>query len=459
MIGVLERASILLKELVVNYEDTIKDSAADEYAGDIGRYPYLQIGNLVIQTTETSKIVLYNDQFLPKIEVFFKDPTLKLIDPLFPIDDEIISLFIKSSSEMLMPVRMDFKITEFNVVKGSSDMNYVLVGLLNVDYLYFQEYSSYSNSSYGLLREIAKKANLGFASNIDDTNDKMSWINPANTNLEFIQDIVNCSYKSDNSFMLSYVDFYYNLNYVDIETALNEDITDMTGIKYDANFTKVKEEDSVKLVLTDHPDKINSNLYIDKYNLINNTTKINLDIGYNKYITYYDKNENIEYEYVIESISSPSNDVVTKGRIGELSEVYKHSMDSSFLGNLDSDNVHSNYLYAKVQNEQNLDFLQKIRMKVSLGSANFNLYRFQKIEVRLYKLKELDSEEVLVNVDKDTIQKGATADWDERKLNQRLSGEWLITAINYTFNKIGGFVQDVTLVRRELGFNENDYKS
>ena len=57
MIKVLERPSITLKELVIDYEDTIENYPADEYANDIGRYPYLQIGQLVIQTTDTTKIV------------------------------------------------------------------------------------------------------------------------------------------------------------------------------------------------------------------------------------------------------------------------------------------------------------------------------------------------------------------------------------------------------------------
>ena len=46
---------------------------------------------------------------------------------------------------------------------------------------------------------------------------------------------------------------------------------------------------------------------------------------------------------------------------------------------------------------------------------------------------------------------------DDDKLNQRLSGDWLITSINYTFNKRGGFEQEVILVKRELNFNDEDF--
>jgi len=66
MIKVIERPSITVKSLTVDYQPTIENNTADEYAADMGRYPYLQIGNLVIQTNDTSKIVLYNDQFLQR---------------------------------------------------------------------------------------------------------------------------------------------------------------------------------------------------------------------------------------------------------------------------------------------------------------------------------------------------------------------------------------------------------
>ena len=457
MIKVLERPSITLQRMVIDYLEFNEDSLADEYALDIGRYPYIQIGNLVIQTDYTTKIVLHNDQFLPKIEIFFEEPTMKLIDGLFPLDDEIVSLFIQSSSESLMPVRMDFKITEFNVARLDSRINYVLVGLLNVDFLYYQDAYLYSDTSFNVLRKIAKKSNLGFATNIDDTDDFMSWINANDSNMEFIQDVVKYSYRSDDSFMLSYIDFYYNLNYVDIETELDEDISETKAIFFGSNFFKDKKDITTNLILTNHPNVINSNMYIAKYNIVNNSTAVNLDIGYRKYITYFDKTGNIRYEHIIDSLStSEENNAILKGRTGELSQIFKNSINYKYLGTIDTDNVHPNYLYAKVQNEQNLDFFQKVRMKITLKSMNFNLYRFQKVKIELYKLEELNMDEV-PNIEENTEGK-RSIDWDKNRLNQRLSGEWLITAINYTFNKHGGFLQEVTLARRELGFNEEDFK-
>lgn len=464
MIKVINRSSKVLKEIVIDYEPEAQDSKADEYADMIGKYPFLMIGNLNIQTTDTIIITLYNNQFLPRIEIQFKDPTYKLIDPLFPTDDDIISIFIRSSSEMLMPVRMDFKILETNVVKGegnNQELTFTVTGILDVNSLYYTPIKSYPNTSYQLLKKLASEFELGFASNINDTNDAMIWINPGETNLEFIQDVVNYSYISDKSFMYAYVDFYYNLNYVDMETALNEDITEQTGIFFSANIIKNQsEEPTMDLFLTDHQDKTLSNQFINKYNLTNSSTKVNLDIGYKSVISYYDKNNSIFYKLMFDTISTPGpkgENLILKGKVGEISELVEQSVDIINLGKIDTDNVHDNYPYARQQNLKNMASLQKVKIKVTLTMMNFNLYRFQKIELKFYKLSEISEEEVIEVVDESSINKRVGKDFDEKKLNKRLSGEWLITAINYTFNMVNGFSQEVILVKRELGFNDNDF--
>ena len=42
--------------------------------------------------------------------------------------------------------------------------------------------------------------------------------------VDFIEEIVESSYKSDNAFMASYIDYYYNFNFVDIEKELERKI-------------------------------------------------------------------------------------------------------------------------------------------------------------------------------------------------------------------------------------------
>ena len=151
MIRVLERPTIKLKNIEINIEPTNEDEKMEEHSRDIGRYPYVMIGNLNISPNDFVSFKLYNNKFLPKIELQFRDGSYKMIDPLFPIDNSKLSLFIRSNSETLMPVRMDFKITEFNPIKSkdgdNQDIVFSLVGILDVDYLYNTSFVSYKDSS------------------------------------------------------------------------------------------------------------------------------------------------------------------------------------------------------------------------------------------------------------------------------------------------------------------------
>lgn len=465
MIKVIERPSIKLKDIEFQLVDNVNNSMLDEYSKDIGRVPYIELGTASIESKSIISLDLYNDQFLPRINVKFKDTTGKMIDILFPLDNTIVKVFIQSDNDDLMPIRMDFKITQFHPNKSKedgSDIIFELDGILDVDVLYSSFFRSYDATSYEVLKSVAIESKLGFASNVDKTNDKMVWINPSLTYMEFIQEVVKFSFKSQETFLISYVDFYYNLNYVDIEKVLSEDINEQKAF-VGSKFTGVGEntKDITDLVLLNHPDKKDSNFFISTFDVLNRSTATNLEIGYMYYASYYDTNGNTIYDLILDSITttgSDGNNVIMKGGIGEVSELAKYSSDNVYHGKIDTDNVHQYFLYAYKNNERNLEFLQKVKLKITITSANFNLYRFQKVKVRLYKINDMVNEQdEMQNELSDASQ--ANIIQDEYKLNQRLSGEWLITSINYSYSKNGSFKQEVTLVKRELSFNVNDFDS
>jgi len=466
MIKVIERPSIKLKDIEFQLVDKVNDSNLKEYSKDIGRVPYVELGDASIESKSIISLSLYNDQFLPRLNIKFKDTTGKFMDILFPLDDTIIKIFIQSDNDDLMPIRMDFKITQFHPVKSKSgdnnDIIFELDGILNVDELYSSFFESFDETSYNVLKKIAIQSKLGFASNIDNTNDKMVWINPSLQYMEFIQQVIKFSFKSQETFLFAYVDFYYNLNYVDIESCLSEDIKEQKQFVGN-KFTQVgdNEKEITDLVLLNHPDKMDSNFYINSYDILNRSTATNLEIGYLYYASYYDINGNTIYDLMLDSISTPGidgNNVIMKGGIGEISELVKYSNDNIYHGKIDTDNAHKYFLYAYKNNERNLEFLQKVKMKINITSANFNLYRFQKVNVKLYKINDLANDE---NEFEGTPSNSGQADviQDEYKLNQRLSGDWLITSINYSYSKNGTFNQEVVLVKRELSFNQKDFDS
>ena len=65
--------------------------------------------------------------------------------------------------------------------------------------------------------------------------------------------------------------------------------------------------------------------------------------------------ENTQYTFQMDTISTPGakgKNVIMKGKIGEISEIAANSWDGDFLGIYDTENVHPNYLYAKIKNKQ-----------------------------------------------------------------------------------------------------------
>lgn len=474
MIKVIERPSIVLKEINFKFSDNNSSGKIKEVSNDIGRFPLVQIGGQIIEGTQINYLKLYNDQFLPRIKMRFGDSSGLLLDQLFPIDDSVVKTFIQSSNDNLNPIRMDFKITSFIPNKSTAgDNNNVIIdleGILNVNNLYNSPFKSYNSTSFNILKKLSLESQLGFASNIDDTNDKMVWINPADLNLTFIQEVVKSSFKSIDTFLFAYVDFYYNLNYIDIETALNEDIKEQkayVGNKFMFNETTAKDaiNQTEKLILNNHPEHINSNFYIDKYTVANTSTGVNLDIGYLYVSTYYDINGNTIYNLKLDTISTVGDDgknIIMKGGLGEVSELARTSCVNDYDGKIDTDNVHQYFLYANKSNERNLKYLQKVKMVININTANFNLYRFQKVKVRMYRINEFNKNtEVAEKYKTMSTNSTGTSDKtieDEDKMNQRLSGEWLITSINYNYGD-NKFDQEVTLVRRELTFNTDDYNA
>ena len=118
-------------------------------------------------------------------------------------------------------------------------------------------------------------------------------------------------------------------------------------------------------------------------------------------------------------------------------EYFKEHVTTTYVGKLDSSNMHSNYNYSIVQNKQNIEDIQKVGMKVYMPSPNFNLYRFQKINV-------------LISNKGETPTHGIS--------NDRLSGEWLIIDVSYA-QMDGKFKQMLTLVKRELGLSDDELKN
>jgi hypothetical protein len=411
-----------------------------DYVGDIGQKPIIYFNGIHLQENDIKKVKIHGFNFLPTIEMDFTDRTGTLDDKSYPLDNTLVSVFINSNSEVYKEIRMDFKVKNFDFLKkeGGSTI-FTLTGVLNCDYLYLQDNIALKNmSSYKAMEQIAKDSGLGYASNIDNTNDQMTWINPYLKGFEFIQNIAQRSYNGEDSFMWTYIDFYNNLNYVDVEKALEGDVKQ--DATHDQSYlVDKKERQASTIVLTNDKSNKDANTYFKVAQVLNRSTEMTLDNGYRKRVHMYDISGNWEEKagefliFDLDSINTPGseNDLIILKSSPTGEEFFQKNITHDYLGKLDKDNVHLDYLYAVSQNTHNISNLQKIALKIILPKPNYSLARYQKVQV--------------------SISNQGTGIASSH-INSRLSGEWLIIGVGFEGgNKNGGRLEQVvTLVRREL---------
>ena len=456
MIKIDPPAKIKTKEFTFNLKDK---AAANQFVESFNYVPFLYFSKLndnevppedgnTIDADHVVYVKLFNSMFLPEIEIRCYDKTGKFFNDLYPFDhNTLISIFVKSSSEKTMPIRMDFRLTEFHSSKSGSknfDIQFLMRGILDVDDLHYTRYEVRKGTSFKIIRDIALEMNLGWGTNISDSNDEMKWINPSETYLDFILDTTRRAYIDEKSFVWTFIDFQYNLNYINVETEVTQNIIDEQQTTANPALIKDDNEDTTKLYLTNNPAFQSENFFIEKFEIINQSYLINLEKAYRMKSTWYDKNENKTYRQFLLDLETEDKNQDPKKLVNLYdydSKIFNENInDDYYIGKVETDNVHKNYAVAKPINEFNIRNLEKMKMVIILKRINFSIKRFQNIRVEIYNINDMLS--------KDADTKKAA-----NNINRHLSGFWLVTGINYIYKREGGNEQEITLVRRDLSID------
>ena len=409
-----------------------------EIANNLGFYPFVWYNGIQIQYEDIRTFNLSSTELLPTVTVTFFDSTGLIDQAGFPLDDTRLKVFLNPRKVGFKPILIEFKIVNFTI---TANKTYVVDGVMSINRFFLKKYEAYSKqSSYAALLEFCKRAEIGFNSNIKDTDDSMNWINTGENGYDFVNSIIDHSYASDDGFMWGFVDFYYCFNYIDIETEFKKKIDTLDGLDGSGGMKsglKVNNAtDSQKLFLTNDKSMADSSNYFFNHTIMNNSTSVSLKKGYLNRVKFYDRNTLDFMVFDIDSITSEGDKTIIMKGSPQDEDYFKEHVTATLMGKLDSDNMHKNYHYAYVQNTQNIDDLTKIGIKLHLPNPNFNLHRFQKINV---------------------FVSNHTQKFAKDMINYRLSGDWLITDISFSFNS-GVFKQEVNLVKRELGLSPAEIK-
>lgn len=435
IIAQIDKPTIVIPPIKMD-QDKIGDQTA--YTAGLGYTPFIWYKAYSIEDRNIQNLKLYHDGIIPKIEFTFNDSKDIMKGINTPTDDSTIELFLNSTSKNLKSLHIVFKIEDFIQNKNNT---YTINGTINIPDLYVVNNNSYNDTSFGALRTICKELGIGFNSNISDTKDKMPWRNSHRKPFEFINEIISYSYISDESFMIGYIDYYYCFNYVDIEKEMSRDATNDMGINTSGISQHANNDESERLInlkLTNDKAQNASSNYITNVVKINNSTNKSLKDGYATINKSYDKLNKQFLEFKVDSTTSDGSDsIILKG--GENDDSYQNAnIKHKFTGKIDTDNVHQNYNYSVTQNSINLTNLNKIALNVTLPNPNWNLYKFQKINVQLINQTSTPANPSI--------------------LDARYSGYYIIADIEYLWNN-GKMSQKLRLVRKELGKTPDETKN
>ena len=191
--------------------------------------PTIIINGYNVQVDSLKLFTLSNKEFYPTCKIIFADNDALFTARHYPKDGDLIQINIRSQGDetTYKPIRIDFSVVDCQPAGGgggASPSKYLITGRMFVPKL-FTETVAYEEqvTSWDALLNIAESMQLGYASNVEQTEDVMNWTNPNDTTETWIQDIVANSYLSDEAFFTSYIDPYYYLTMVDVNKLFSQE--------------------------------------------------------------------------------------------------------------------------------------------------------------------------------------------------------------------------------------------
>jgi hypothetical protein len=392
----------------------------------------------------------------------------------YPKDGDIISIYIRSNVSVYKPIRMDFNVlsVDSNVSTDSqgNKLFFSIMGECRIPGFYTDVCKAYPNrTSRDALFAVSQDLDLGFATNDSSLNDTMTWICPYISYYNFIKEITKSSYKDDRSFYSTWVDVYYNLNFVNLNNQLEAtDINQAVKVQVasgrnQANDTRFvgAEIDPIEINLTVTNDPLFAGypFFINGYTLLSEAGNITNGAGYIQVIQLY--NENAEYQRsgaekeVVYSVQATTTEIIKENMVlqrGRASEKeYLKEIRTKWMGILDSGengSVHDNYLQARVQNPLNISDVTKFTLQVETISYFPGFYRGQAIPVIIYTT---DKGLRMDNTGKSTNQNSKNS--DGKIVDQFLSGQYILMGYTVSWSQEKGFYQILNLCKREWILN------
>ncbi len=423
-----------------------------KFAGTV--FPVISLNGATFEGSNILSCVIGMDDVIPHITFSMQDNSGLFTTATYPKDGDICMFYMRSKNKDFKPIRIDFKITD--VKSSKTDKNnadslrgtHRIEGIMHIPNFHNEEFESFSNMTcFDTMNTISSSLKLGFCSNVKVTDDEMTRIRSAQSYLSFIQDIARTAYRDDQSFFTAFIDQYYFLNLVELNSrfVINREIETSTIASVLAGDWQKNSPDlqskEFPLLLTNHPNATSTPLFLNSYVPFNDTGSVWMKNGYRNNVMYYDKDTKEKTQYYVETLNTDGggNMKILKGNDKESTMGFQRY---NYLGPQSKDNVHANYIHAAINNKINIEEIQKMGLDVEVNSFNPNLYRFQIIPVLIF-LPKYGSEHV------QQVEKYPKDDDYGLVYDSELSGYYVVSELKYVYTNNNNYAVRAKLLRRE----------
>lgn len=432
----------------------------------------VRINQYEVQQDRIRSLRIRSTGFYPTLRIVFDDRDGMFMSRYFPMDGDVIQVNIRSQGDetTFKPIRMDFEIVDIAPAGGGTAQRaarFIVEGRMKVPNLFTDSINFNEGTSWNTLLDISESLGLGFASNVEDTVDSMTWINSNKSIAEYIKKIVKHSYLNDDSFFTAYIDPYYYLTFVEVNRLFVQDEEIESSMTFSQNagdlFSQGEaQEEDFPNILSNMVQMQGGARYISRYHMINETGAINKSNGYKKYSQFWDYDDQNFISEFVDPLTTNTPGMISsnKGRVfGNESEGPRDEQVKYCYNGIQNENVHDQYMYSLTLNEQNLIDVKKMGMIVELDTMNPSLIRYSRIFCQIIEYgspqKEVLRNPQIGNEDlpPDTAERDLTAEQDAQEtgiVNEYLTGFYVISGIEYLQTFPGGLRMRLHLQRREF---------
>lgn len=492
-------------EISIEYQGVERNQGgeADHLKIATSQYPIIRINDKVFNYINIVNMRISCESFIPTIDLVLTITGDSFQDKDLPKDGDIISTFMRTSTDALNYLRNDFVITDcdFKNKKSSSTNRLSVSGKMFIPGIE-SNYNTFGiiGTSKDVCKEIAKAFHIGFSYNDEDnTKDFQNWI-CAGSAEDFIKNVTSHAWKDNESFYKTWIDLYYDLCFVNVNKFLlsgGEEEIDLTfasrtdlyqGVTDLSGETKDDAKLALKVFTNMHGFK-NSPFYIFKWEISNNSG-ISINDGYAVESYTFINNQNLyesseDHESCFSTLtnitsydqSKLDSHIILRGRTtynemtGEkmarvnrnVQQLYvkkqwtgiEHTLDddvntSDKNNNSWSGNVNKNYNRAPSHNSMNLKELDKMYLTIYVDGLCLQVMKGEKVPV----LIEHDMGSIS-RINDDTM-------YSDDNVNKMYSGFYIVDSLEYVYtgkdignDKTSPYTTILTLKRREWPTPEN----